>query len=255
MDKVFFKIVIPNYNSMVYIKQCLDSIAEQTFRDFMVIFVDDLSTDLSMKFAEMYARKYPDNFTVISAGKKRYAGGCRNFGIDYPIDCEYYYFMDSDDYLRDKNALMKLYNAAKDLKTDFFIFNWAQDREGVVTDRHLSDFEIYRYRLANCPWCATWSRIVRSDKIERFLEAGCMFGEDTYQLLKLCEKTDNWKQLQDVIYVYRSNPTSCVHTEGGRHSKSKMYFYGKILELKSTTQNESVRVSIENRLARSGVLK
>ena len=59
-DKVFFKIVIPNYNNMAYIKKCLDSILDQTFQDFKIVIVDDLSTDLSDKFCEMYAEKYPN---------------------------------------------------------------------------------------------------------------------------------------------------------------------------------------------------
>ena len=59
LEKVFFKIIIPNYNNMAYIKKCLDSILEQTFQDFKIVVVDDLSTDGSDKFCEMYARKYP----------------------------------------------------------------------------------------------------------------------------------------------------------------------------------------------------
>ena len=40
-DKVFFKIILPVYNSMAYIKQCLDSIVNQTFQDYKLIIVDD----------------------------------------------------------------------------------------------------------------------------------------------------------------------------------------------------------------------
>lgn len=99
MEKTFFKIVIPNYNNMAYIKECLDSILNQTFQDFKIVLVDDQSTDMSYEFAKMYERKYPDKMVVLRAETKRYAGGCRNIGIDYPLDCEYYYFLDSDDFL------------------------------------------------------------------------------------------------------------------------------------------------------------
>jgi glycosyltransferase involved in cell wall biosynthesis len=108
MEKVFFKIIIPNYNNMPYIKKCLDSILEQTFQDFKIIIVDDLSTDLSDKFCEMYARKYPDKIVFIKATKKIYAGGCRNIGLDYNIKSEYTYLIDSDDWLYNNDVLYRL---------------------------------------------------------------------------------------------------------------------------------------------------
>ena len=105
MDKVFFKIVIPNYNNMPYIQQCLDSVLRQTFQDFKIILIDDQSTDMSYEFAKMYERKYPDKLIVLKAPEKKMAGGCRNMGIDWPLECEYYYFLDSDDYLNGNGAL------------------------------------------------------------------------------------------------------------------------------------------------------
>ena len=37
--------------------------------------------------------------------KKGHEGGARNKGIDYPIDCEYYMFIDSDDFLKNDEIL------------------------------------------------------------------------------------------------------------------------------------------------------
>lgn len=75
---------------------------------------------MSYEFAKMYERKHPGKLVVLRAKTKRYAGGCRNIGIDYPLDCEYYYFMDSDDYLYSNKSLEKVYNASKDLKMILF---------------------------------------------------------------------------------------------------------------------------------------
>lgn len=110
IEKVFFKIIIPNYNNMPYIKKCLDSILEQTFQDFKIIIVDDLSTDLSDKFCEMYARKYPNKIVYKQLSKKGYAGAARNYGLDYPIKSKYILFVDSDDWLYDVNVLKKIYD-------------------------------------------------------------------------------------------------------------------------------------------------
>ena len=81
-ENVFFKIIVPNYNNMPYIKKCLDSIINQTFQDFKIIIVDDLSTDESDKFCQMYAKKHSKKIIYHQLSKKGYAGACRNWAID-----------------------------------------------------------------------------------------------------------------------------------------------------------------------------
>lgn len=97
--KVFLKLIIPNYNNIAYIKRCLDSVFSQTFKDFFVVLVDDISTDLSYECAMAYQRMHPDKLKVIRADEKMYAGGCRNIGMDYGVESEYTWFLDSDDWL------------------------------------------------------------------------------------------------------------------------------------------------------------
>ena len=111
--KVFFKIIVPNYNNMAYIKKCLDSILEQTFQDFKIIVVDDLSTDGSDKFCEMYARKHSNKIVYIQLKKKGYAGAARNAGLNYNIDSSYTWFIDSDDWMYDNDVLMRIYDVIK----------------------------------------------------------------------------------------------------------------------------------------------
>ena len=50
-------VVIPNYNGLQYVKGCLDSLRAQTLSDFLVIFVDNGSTDGSRELVE---REYPE---------------------------------------------------------------------------------------------------------------------------------------------------------------------------------------------------
>lgn len=112
-EKVFFKIIIPNYNNMPYIKKCLDSILEQTFQDFKIIIVDDMSTDLSDKFCEMYARRYPDKIVYKQLSKKGFAGAARNAALDLNIKSHYTYFLDSDDMFYDINSLYNIFIVSK----------------------------------------------------------------------------------------------------------------------------------------------
>jgi hypothetical protein len=58
--------------------------------------------------------------------KKGHEGGARNKGIDYPIDCEYYYFVDSDDYLYSQDVLNNLYEHLKYKNIDILIAKMIQ---------------------------------------------------------------------------------------------------------------------------------
>ena len=69
MEKVFFKIIIPNYNNIQFIKECLDSILNQTFTDYKIVIVDDQSTDCSDKVCEVYAKNNPDKIVYLKANK------------------------------------------------------------------------------------------------------------------------------------------------------------------------------------------
>ena len=210
MDKAFFKIVIPNYNGMAYVRQCLDSIFGQTLQDFFVVFVDDQSTDLSYEFAKMYERKRPDMMKVLRTKEKKCAGGARNAGMDFPVGCEYLYFMDSDDYLYSPESFQLMKDAVED-RPGVALFDWYVEKNGQVGKCTLGQFRKYmeENKLAQTPWNAAWTRLVRSDLAAPFLE-NCMRGEDRYQMLQILDKNPVVKQVHDAAYVYRLHGRNTV---------------------------------------------
>lgn len=94
-----FSIVIPVYNVEKYIKRCLDSVMNQTYKDFEVIVVNDGSTDKSMKFVKDYDVKII-NSEHVEVSEARNLGAKKATG-------EYLIFLDSDDYW-DNELLEKL---------------------------------------------------------------------------------------------------------------------------------------------------
>lgn len=98
-----------------------------------------------------------------------------------------------------------------------------------------------------CYWCSAWSKVVRSDQIIPFLEKNCMCGEDTYQWIQLMDKINTYKQIQDLIYVYRNNPAGVINTKT-IYNASKNTFYEELQKLLPSIKRLNVRKSIENRI-------
>lgn len=104
-----FSIVIPNYNSEKTIIKLLDSIRTQTYKDYEVIIVDDMSSDNSPKMIEDYIKNknLGGQFYQVNLASKRYNGGTRNEGVEYAIG-EYILFADCDDWFYRNDCLEQI---------------------------------------------------------------------------------------------------------------------------------------------------
>ncbi|RAX51709.1 hypothetical protein CCY99_08530 [Helicobacter sp. 16-1353] len=81
MERINFFVIIPIYNVEKYLKTCLDSVLNQSYRNFKAILINDGSTDKSGEIAEIYAKK-DERFILINQAN----GGlslARNAGIEY----------------------------------------------------------------------------------------------------------------------------------------------------------------------------
>lgn len=95
----FTSIIIPIYNVELYIKECLQSVVNQTMTDGVeCILVDDCGSDNSVAIAESFIESYKGDikFSLIHHDKNRGLSAARNTGIK-AANGEYLYFLDSDD--------------------------------------------------------------------------------------------------------------------------------------------------------------
>ena len=53
-----YSFIVPVYNTEKYLKKCLDSLVNQTYKDFEIIVVNDGSTDKSSSIISKYQKKY-----------------------------------------------------------------------------------------------------------------------------------------------------------------------------------------------------
>jgi glycosyltransferase involved in cell wall biosynthesis len=102
------------YNTEEYLKQCLDSVCNQTLKDIEIICVNDGSTDGSLDILKEYANK--DNRIIIIDQKNEGAGVARNKGMEIAKG-QYIAFVDSDDWI-DLSYYEELYASAESNKAD-----------------------------------------------------------------------------------------------------------------------------------------
>ena len=118
MSKV--SVIIPVYNTENFLRECLDSVINQTLKDIEIICVDDGSTDDSLNILKEYAEK--DNRIKVLTQKNKGAGAARNLGL-INASGEYLSFPDADDFF-ELDMLEKFYQKAKDENSDIVVCNF-----------------------------------------------------------------------------------------------------------------------------------
>jgi teichuronic acid biosynthesis glycosyltransferase TuaG len=95
-------IITPVYNSEEFLEECIQSVLNQTLKDWELILVDDCSTDSSSRIINKYVA-LDSRIKLYSFNKNVGAGFARNKGIEISSE-RFIAFLDSDDYWH-KNKL------------------------------------------------------------------------------------------------------------------------------------------------------
>lgn len=120
-------IIIPVYNAEKYLDACLQSIENQTFRDYQIIAIEDQSTDNSFEILKKHEEKDKHKIVVLQNPKNMGAGSSRNRGLQV-ADSEYIGFVDSDDKIHE-TMYQSLWTASQETNADiargnrFIVYN------------------------------------------------------------------------------------------------------------------------------------
>lgn len=142
MTDIKVSVIIPVYNVEKYLRQNLESVANQTLKDIEIICVDDGSTDSSFEIVKEFAEK--DSRFVPVQQANGGAGAARNNGLRRARG-KYLSFLDSDDFF-EPNMLEEAYNKAEATKADFVVFQ---------SDQYYEDTNEYK----NVSWTLRYSEI------------------------------------------------------------------------------------------------
>lgn len=168
--------VIPVYNVAPYVRECLESIVRQEFKDFEVCVVDDGSTDGSSAICDEYAATYPELFKLRHQPNHG-VSVARNNALDMATG-QYIWFVDADDYIL-SGSLSYISEILRQSECDTLFFGnkpfaaeTAAEYE-IINDRN--DF-LYRYTCF-CNPLMIFSREIITRNYIQFPE-GIRMGED-----------------------------------------------------------------------------
>lgn len=249
-----FKIIIPNYNNEKWIDKCLSSIFNQTYKEFEVIVVDDLSTDGSLEIIKKYPVK------LIVADHKVYNGGARNIGIRVPSKEPYTMFLDSDDWLYSNDVLEKIVRLLEKNPVDCLTLQY----NCIFEDKEI-EYRMVRnnlHDLVNDVNVACWTKVIRTELIQEFPENTLM--EDAIQHIKQCNYIKTMDTTDFVSIAYNRKNTEALTNPNKKQSikwqVSKIRLIADLIELFCENEEcEEVRINTLDRatkqLKESGLIK
>lgn len=131
-------VIVPVYQVHQYIRECVESLMYQTYKNLEIILVDDGSTDGSEKLCDEYAEMDGRIRTIHQ--KNRGLSGARNAGLDN-VNGEYIAFIDSDDLVKN-NYIEELYNLILKYNADIAICSYEKSETGIFKNCNEKDKEI-----------------------------------------------------------------------------------------------------------------
>lgn len=181
MSKV--SVIIPMFNPGQYVKENIDSISQQGFKDLEIIYVNDGSTDLSEAYVKQ--RMADDSRIKLYEQDRKGAGTARNLGLTMATG-EYCVFLDADDFF-DVSFIEKMYQRIVFTGADICVCNYDKYDEQTKVTTHRDfvavknvpakdsfsyhDFpEVIFNTFQNAPWNKMYRRRFLEEKCIRFQE-------------------------------------------------------------------------------------
>jgi glycosyltransferase involved in cell wall biosynthesis len=210
---VFKKIsvIIPVYNSEIYLHRCLSSIVMQTFVDFELILVDDASTDNSPTICDEYSQK--DSRIIVIHNKKNI--GCplsRKMGLNKARG-DFILYIDSDDWI-ENTMLEKLYNKTQTDNLDFVFCDYYSDDIPEKITFPCSDRDILLTRILDMKFTPNvWNKLIKRDIYEKIVFPTASWAEDKVITVQTIYYAHKIGHLEEPLYHYCINKESMTHNK------------------------------------------
>lgn len=222
-----YSFIVPVYNTEKFLKKCLDSLVNQTYKDFEIIVVNDGSTDKSSNIISKYQKKYK-NIIVIDKENEGLSMA-RNRGVQKSSG-KYIIFVDSDDYV--SNKLLEEVDKKID-DSDILRFQIATEDEEYtkINEYHEEGFEsmcgydafkyLSSYHFVEPAWCY----VIRRDY---YIENKFSFKKDVYHedfglIPHVIYKSRKVKSIDFIGYYYIQRNGSIMNNNDYKKTVKKAF--------------------------------
>ena len=228
MSKPAISVIIPVYNAQDGIKRCIDSLLNQSFKNFEIILLNDGSKDNSLNILKEYELKY--SFVRVIDKQNEGVAVTRNKGL-LLAEGEYTMFMDNDDFV-DSDYIETFYQAIHEKNLDLVIGGYKrvnQDNQ-IIFSQDIQQSEWSKY-IIMAPWAKVYrTEFLKTNNLE-FFDYG--IGEDIIFNLAAYKTTDKIGLLDYKGYNWYYNNKSISNTSqrGFSPEIDILVLFSKILEL------------------------
>lgn len=226
-EQPIFSIIIPMKNADKYIRNALDSIANQQFDNIQVIVIDDNSdsTDISRYLVHSWINHHPNINLQLFQTKKEQGGpgGARNIGLDN-ANGKYILFLDADDTLNE-NALHSIKKAIdENQNTDIFVLGYQLTRRDCYeNDKKTYSFsagKIQKSRLfqigantAGTIWNTCIKRELFGEKDDKYkirFKPNCKFEDLPTKVNLFVRNKKKIKSISAITHTQYSRPNTSI---------------------------------------------
>lgn len=208
-------IIVPIYKVEAYLKKCVESILNQTYKNLEIILVDDGSPDGCGKICDEYAQK--DNRIKVIHKENGGLSSARNAGLEIATG-EYISFIDSDDYVAE-NFIEKLYNLAVENNADISECNFLKFENDVVLKNENESVELYTsydmlkrmYNTHATRTIVVWNKLYKKKIYDNLRFPVGKINEDEFITYKAFYNSNNLIATTNLsLYYYRYSPQSIM---------------------------------------------
>jgi len=233
MNKI--SVIIPIYNVEKYLKKCLDSVINQTYKNLEIICVNDGSPDNCQKILEEYKTK--DNRIIVIEQENRGVSAARNCALSI-FTGDFVTFIDPDDWVEFdfyETAIKKL----KETKADIFcsgIYDEFEDRtikrenklpvKEVITDKNDLFLYVYKRDFYRNFGVFLWNKVYKAELFKgvAFDENLCV-GEDLVVFTEVALKANKFTYTDTAYYHYLQRPNSLTHKINLEKTETRLEAY------------------------------
>lgn len=213
-------IVIPIYQAESTLTRCLDSIANQSFRDWQGILVDDASTDGSSAICDEYVKR-DRRFQVVHLKQNGGLSNARNTGISKARG-EYITFVDSDDYIADESfkTLFEIINTRPDydmLEYPVYEHYGSKKRNRLqFLRKDYTDMMAYWLEGEAYKHAYAWNKIYKREVFKDVRYPKAKVFEDVFTLPEILKNCKRVATTDVGLYYYCHNPKGITETANGK---------------------------------------